>query len=81
MSMLEAMEVDKACYARLYSYSRQREPLIALGAHQRVLNFCVRIISLRGKEERKTKKKTPERQKEEEGRSIRTESYTTEEKK
>ena len=36
MSRLEALAVDKACYARLYSNSRlkHREPLLALGSHQ-----------------------------------------------
>ena len=34
--MLEALAVDKKCYAKLYPYSRvkKREPLIALGPHQ-----------------------------------------------
>ena len=34
MSRLEALEVGKACYVRLQSYSRfkKREPLIALGS-------------------------------------------------
>ena len=37
ISRLEALEVGKACYARLHSYSRlkKREPLIVLGSHQK----------------------------------------------
>ena len=54
--LIEALAVDKACYARLYSYPRlkKREPLIALGCHLVVvmgrgggLNFCVRSTPLR----------------------------------
>ena len=35
MSLLEALAVGNACYARLYSYSRlkKREGLIALDSH------------------------------------------------
>ena len=38
MSKLEALAIAKACYERLYSYSRYnnktREPLAAPGSHQ-----------------------------------------------
>ena len=52
MSRPEALTVIKACCARLYSDSRlkKREPLIALGSHQGVLNFCIRSTPLRLKE-------------------------------
>ena len=54
MIRLEALAVGKACPARLYSYSRlkKREPLIALGSHQGVLNFCIHSTPLRFLEQR-----------------------------
>ena len=50
------MAVGKANCVRLASYSRpklKREPLIALGSYQGVLNFCVRKTPLRGERRRK----------------------------
>ena len=49
ISRLEALAAGKACCARLYSYSRfiKRKPLITLGSHQGVLNFCIHSTPLR----------------------------------
>ena len=48
ISRLESQAVGNVCCAWLYSFFQleKREPLIALGTHQGVLNFCIRSTPL-----------------------------------